>query len=69
MYKFHILFKSEALYTSLFRVPGPNHDVVAFFPATEDGWLVNGVKKILREEGQRNGFNIKVVEKSGTPLS
>ena len=47
----------------------PNHDVVAFFPATEDSWLVNGVKKILREEGQRIGFNIKVVEKSGTPLS
>ena len=42
--------------------------MVAFFPATEGSWLVNGVKKIMKEEGERIGFNIKVVEKSGTPL-
>ena len=52
--------------TSWFR---PSHDVVAFFPATEGSWLVNGVKKIMREEGERIGFKIKVVEKSGTPLA
>ena len=39
--------------TSWFR---PTHDVVAFFPATEGSWLVNGVKKIMREEGERIGF-------------
>ena len=43
--------------------------MVAFFPATEGSWLVNGIKKIMREEGERIGFNIKVVEKSGTPLA
>ena len=26
----------------------PTHDVVAFFPATEGSWLVNGIKKIMR---------------------
>ena len=29
----------------------PTHDVVAFFPATEGSWLVNGVKKIMKEIG------------------
>ena len=43
--------------------------MVGFFPATEGSWLINGVKKIMKEEGERIGFNIKVVEKSGTPLA
>ena len=43
--------------------------MVGFFPATEGSWLVNGVKKIMKEEGERIGFNIKVVEKSGPPLA
>ena len=30
---------------------------------------VNGVKEIMREEGERIGFQIKVVEKSGTSLA
>ena len=48
----------------------PTHDVVAFYPATEGSWLAKGVKKIMREEeGERIGFNIKVVEKSWTPLA
>ena len=47
----------------------PAHDVVGFFPVTEGSWLVNGVKKIMQEEGERIGFKIKVVEKSGTPLA
>ena len=29
----------------------PQFDVVAFFPATEGSWRVNGVKKIMQEEG------------------
>ena len=44
-------------------------DVVAFFPTTGGNWLANGVKKIMREEGERIGFKIKVVERSGTPLA
>ena len=47
----------------------PTHNVVVFYPATEGSWLVNGNKKIMREEGERIGFKIKVVEKSGTPLA
>ena len=47
----------------------PQFDVVGFFPATEGSWLVNGIKKIMQEEGERIGFKIKVIEKSGTPLS
>ena len=37
-------------------------------PVTEGNWL-NGFKKIMKEEGERIGLNIKVVEKSGTPLA
>ena len=59
-------FKKLTSRESWFR---PQFDVVAFFPATEGSWLVNGVKKIMQEEGQRIGYKIKVVEKSGTPLS
>ena len=47
----------------------PQYDVVGFFPATEGSWLVNGLKKIMHEEGARIGFKIKVVEKSGASLS
>ena len=44
----------------------PQYHLAAFFPATPDGWLVKGITKIMREEGQRVGLNIKVVEESGT---
>ena len=33
-----------------------------------DGWLVKGITKIMREEGERVGLRIKVVEESGTSL-
>ena len=46
----------------------PQYHLAAFFPATPDGWLVKGITKIMREEGQRVGLNIKVVEESGTSL-
>ena len=44
----------------------PQYHLAAFYPATPDGWLVNGVNKIMREEGERIGLMIKVVEESGT---
>ena len=40
----------------------------AFYPATPDGWLVKGIMKIMREEGERVRLNINVVEESGTSL-
>ena len=46
----------------------PQYHLAAFFPATPDGWLVKGITKIMREEGQRVGLIIKVVEESGTSL-
>ena len=46
----------------------PQYHLAAFYPATPDGWLVKGINKIMREEGERIGLNIKVVEESGTSL-
>ena len=46
----------------------PQYDLAAFYPATPDGWLVKGITKIMREEGERVGLRIKVVEESGTSL-
>ena len=46
----------------------PQYHLAAFFPATPDGWLVTGINKIMREEGERIGLRIKVVEESGTSL-
>ena len=46
----------------------PQHHLAAFYPATPDGWLVKGIAKIMREEGERVGLRIKVVEESGTSL-
>ena len=46
----------------------PQHHLAAFYPATPDGWLVKGITKIMREEGQKIGLSIKVVEESGTSL-
>ena len=46
----------------------PQYHLAAFYPATPDGWLVKGITKIMREEGERIGLNIKVVEESGTSL-
>ena len=48
----------------------PQYDLMlmAFYLATSDGWLVKAITKIRREEGQRIGLNIKVVEESGTSL-
>ena len=46
----------------------PQYHLAAFYPATPDGWLVKGITKIMREEGERIGLSIKVVEESGTSL-
>ena len=46
----------------------PQYDLAALYPATPDGWLVKGIAKIMREEGERVGLRIKVVEESGTSL-
>ena len=42
------------------------YDLAAFYPATPDGWQVKGFNKIMREECERVGLRIKVVEESGT---
>ena len=46
----------------------PHYHVAAFYPATPDGWLVKGIKQIVKEEAGRIGLKIKVVEESGTSL-
>ena len=46
----------------------PQYHVAPFYPATPDGWLVKGIKQIVREEAGRVGLRIKVVEESGTSL-
>ena len=46
----------------------PQYHLVAFYPATSDGWLVNGINKIMKEEGKKIRLRIKVVEESGTSL-
>ena len=33
---------------------------------TPVAWLVKGINKIMREEGERIGLRIKVMEESGT---
>ena len=47
----------------------PQYHLAAFYPATPDGWLTSGINKIMREEGERIGLRIKVVEESGTSLA
>ena len=46
----------------------PQYHLAAFFPATPDSWLTTGINQIMREEGERIGLKIKVVEESGTSL-
>ena len=46
----------------------PQYDLLAFYPATPVAWLVKGIYKIMRAEGERVGLWIKVVEESGTLL-
>ena len=46
----------------------PQYHLAAFYPATPDGWLTKGINKIMKEEGERIGLRIKVVEESGTSL-
>ena len=46
----------------------PQYHLAAFYPATPDGWLVKGITSIMREEGERIGLSVKVVEESGTAL-
>ena len=36
----------------------PQHHLAAFYPATADGWLVSGINKIMKEEGERIGLRI-----------
>ena len=42
----------------------PQYDLLAFYPATPDAWLVKDINKIMREEGERVKLRIK--EESGT---
>ena len=44
----------------------PQYDLLAIYPATPVACLVKGIYKIMREEGERVGLRIKVVEESGT---
>ena len=44
------------------------HHLTAFYPATPVAWLVKGIARIMREEGERVGLRIKVMEESGTSL-
>ena len=44
----------------------PQYDLLAFYPATPVAWLVKDIYKIMREEDERVGLRIKVVEESGT---
>ena len=46
----------------------PQHHLAAFYPATPVAWLVKGIARIMREEGERVGLRIKVMEESGTSL-
>ena len=46
----------------------PQYHLAAFYPATPDGWLVSGINNIMKEEGEKIGLRIKVVEESGTSL-
>ena len=42
--------------------------MVGFIPATPSGTLVKGIQKIVKEEGEKIGLNIRVSEQSGTSL-
>ena len=44
----------------------PQYDLLVFYPATPDAWLVKGIEKIMREEGKRVRLWIKVMEERGT---
>ena len=44
----------------------PHHHLAPFYPATAVAWLVKGITRIMREEGERVGLQIKVMEESGT---
>ena len=37
------------------------NDIVGFLPATPGAQLVAGIQRIVREEGQKIGLNIRVV--------
>ena len=46
----------------------PKSDIVGFMPPTPGGVLLKGIQKIVREEGEKIGLNIRVSEQSGTSV-
>ena len=44
-------------------------DIVGFLPPTPGAKLLSGIQQIVREEGEKIGLKIKVVEQSGTKIS
>ena len=47
----------------------PKFDIVGFLPPTPGGALVKGIQKIVQEEGEKIGLNIRVAEQSGLSVS
>ena len=47
----------------------PKFDIVGFLPPTPGGALVKGIQKIVQEEGEKIGLNIRVTEQSGLSVS
>ena len=46
----------------------PHHDVVGFIPLSPGGELLAGLQRIVREEGNKIGMKIKLVEQSGVAV-
>ena len=46
----------------------PLHDVVGFIPPSPGGELLAGLQRIVREEGQKIGMKIKLVEQTGVSV-
>ena len=46
----------------------PHHDVVGFIPPSPGGELLAGLQRIVREEGNKIGMKIKLVEQSGVSV-
>ena len=46
----------------------PHHDIVGFVPPSPGGELLAGLQKIVKEEGNKIGMKIKLVEQSGVSV-
>ena len=46
----------------------PHSDFVTYVPATPQGKLMEGIKRVVEEESSRIGVKVKVVERGGVPL-